>query len=389
MIRTDRTTRDTQTLAGQRGKPGQRAILWQEIDQLSNTIAAKLLSSGFGKALSPLISAASIDARALESLLNRSRRIEEINQLIDSTGIFINNEAERLDAAGLARDDLITNVNVRVGEAEADILDEQIARSDGDTALGQSITTVSANLAAANAQVQLAANAIATIENYQAATYSIRLKAGGASAGFEMVAADDPINGSASAIRFQADNVLIDGTLFASHVNVDSFASAGLAVFGDALQSANYDGATVGWRITQDGTARFINLIAREAIINGEVLTEKLANLSVTIARETSGTGTQTISFYTGKTGNVVVMATAQVSKTVFSGAVEATANLLVNGSVWRTAFAKAENNQQGGATSAGSVSMTLSFGYGPQTLTFQVSGDVVSASIVVLERFK
>ncbi|MEF3837741.1 hypothetical protein P0Q08_08400, partial [Campylobacter jejuni] len=52
-------------------------------------------------------------------------------------------------------------------------------------------------------------------------TYTIRVAAAGAEAGFEMVAADDPIDGPASAIRFRADYLLFEGTITAEYLDVD------------------------------------------------------------------------------------------------------------------------------------------------------------------------
>ncbi|MBD3763110.1 hypothetical protein, partial [Rhizorhabdus sp.] len=46
---------------------------------------------------------------------------------------------------------------------------------------------------------------------------------------------------------------VITGSLMAEAANVGSFSAAGLAVFGGNLQSANWNGAGSGWRLTQAG----------------------------------------------------------------------------------------------------------------------------------------
>jgi len=53
--------------------------------------------------------------------------------------------------------------------------------------------------------------AIADIEGNASATYTMRLTAGGASAGLELVAADDPVSGPVSALRLRADHVIVSG----------------------------------------------------------------------------------------------------------------------------------------------------------------------------------
>ncbi|MFD2841996.1 hypothetical protein [Paracoccus cavernae] len=52
----------------------------------------------------------------------------------------------------------------------------------------------------------------ATLDGIAETSYVMRVKAGGASAGLEMVAASNP-NGPASAIRMSADEILLDGTI--------------------------------------------------------------------------------------------------------------------------------------------------------------------------------
>ena len=152
-----------------------------------------------------------------------------------------------------------------VGDTDARVSQEIIARADGDTALAGrldiveasvgdnyasfqefvtayttqyqavvgDVTTLTASFNGLEAEVETNATALATIEGYLAATYAIRVSAGGASAGFEIVAADDPINGPQSTIRFDADYIIADGTILYAHIGeaqVDTLTIAGNAV---------------------------------------------------------------------------------------------------------------------------------------------------------------
>lgn len=437
MIRKNRTQREVQTLTGQRGNKGDRAILWRELEHLSLSIADALANHKFGSALSRYINAASIDPFELEKLLGDSNALFEVNQLINNTNTYISNvqiEARasisdarisladakddlQLDidnlnqtliqtrsqlsnvaqdlitmddqvgnntaglsieaAARVAGDNsiagLITTLRTRVGDNEAAIQAEEVARSDGDgalasmisqitatgdaseaaidaeatvranadTALGQSINALTtrvgnnegaisdeqtaranadsaisstlssvsakandnrarintektarvnadnsiassvsslttrmgsneaglsaeriarsdgdsalaalisqvtatgdASQAAINAEASVRADAdnalasdittlnsqfgsvsasvtqnsaaLATMEGFAGATYTMRVNAGGATAKFEIVAADDPINGPATAMKFDADDVIYTGTI--------------------------------------------------------------------------------------------------------------------------------------------------------------------------------
>lgn len=69
-------------------------------------------------------------------------------------------------------------------------------------------------LAPVRATVDAQQTAIATIEGHAAATYTLRVGAGGASAGLEIVAADDPISGPAATIRLAADQFIVNGDTF-------------------------------------------------------------------------------------------------------------------------------------------------------------------------------
>ncbi|WP_104019129.1 hypothetical protein [Roseovarius nitratireducens] len=218
----NRQQRDVERLTGRRRDTAQRAILWSELETLAQKLSGMLRTQKAAKVIAEQLDGTSLS----ETAINRSNAIREVNQLIDSTNEFIANEAARLDASDQAIIDTnIAAVEVRLDDAEVAVQDEITARTDGDTALGQQITTVEANLAAAEANVTQNASAIATIEGFQAATYSLRVDAGDAEGSLELVAADDPINGPASAVRIRADNILLDGTVLAHHIDVASLAA--------------------------------------------------------------------------------------------------------------------------------------------------------------------
>ena len=68
----------------------------------------------------------------------------------------------------------------------------------------------------------------ATVDGLTSSSYVMRVKAGGAAAGFEMVAASDP-SGAASSIRMSADEILLDGTVKAAHMTAGSINTRELA----------------------------------------------------------------------------------------------------------------------------------------------------------------
>lgn len=140
-------------------------------------------------------------------------------EISGNRSLIENEQIARSDAdSALAGD--ITTLETRVGDAETAITSEQVARSDADSALASDLQDVSASLGSASANIQQNASAIATIESYQAATYALRVDAGDAQGSLELVAADDPINGPRSAFRVRADNILLDGTVTAPMLNV-------------------------------------------------------------------------------------------------------------------------------------------------------------------------
>lgn len=116
----------------------------------------------------------------------------------------------------------VSSLTTRVGSAETAITNEATTRSNADSAIASDVSSLTTRMGAAESSVTTNANAISTVEGYQAATYTLRVSAGGASAGFEVVAADNPISGPKSAIRMNADNILLDGTVTTPHLQANA-----------------------------------------------------------------------------------------------------------------------------------------------------------------------
>jgi len=155
-----------------------------------------------------------------------------------------------------------------------------VTSADADSALSIRTDALEATTGDLSATVDVQAAALATLEGNASATYTIRLAAGGAAAGFEIVAADDPINGPQSTILFHADNIISDGTisgnqLVASNVITNSAQIANAVItnahIAGAVQSNDFVDDVVGWQINKNGTAQFNNLIVRGSLQVGAV----------------------------------------------------------------------------------------------------------------------
>jgi hypothetical protein len=191
---------------------------------------------------------------------------------IDTVSANLTSEQATRANADSALTTSLNTLTTRVGSAEAEIAGEQIARSNADSALASDISTVSANLATTDASVTQTANAVATIESFAGATYTLRALAGAAEGVLELVAADDPINGPNSALRIDVTQVNIEGRLNAdwitggfiraNQIKVDNllFLDADTAGFSidkvSAYDTAN-DGIYMGRTNELDGSVGF------------------------------------------------------------------------------------------------------------------------------------
>jgi len=191
---------------------------------------------------------------------------------IDTVSANLTSEQATRANADSALTTSLNTLTTRVGSAEAEIAGEQIARSDADSALASDISTVSANLATTDASVTQTANAVATIESFAGATYTLRALAGAAEGVLELVAADDPINGPTSALRIDVTQVNIEGRLNAdwitggfiraNQMKIDDLlfldsGSAGFSIDKTSAYDVNSDGIYMGRTNELDGSIGF------------------------------------------------------------------------------------------------------------------------------------
>ena len=71
--------------------------------------------------------------------------------------------------------------------------------------------------------------------------------------------------------RMNTGKLIVDGEIQSNHINTGSFAAAGLALFGDALQSDDFSAGSMGWQINKNGSAEFNSLIVRSSLVEGSV----------------------------------------------------------------------------------------------------------------------
>ncbi|EAQ27525.1 phage tail protein [Roseovarius sp. 217] len=77
--------------------------------------------------------------------------------------------------------------------------------------------------------------------------------------------------GGVMARRMNTGKLIVDGEIQSNHINTGSFAAAGLALFGDALQSDDFSAGSIGWQINKNGGAEFNSLIVRSSLVEGSV----------------------------------------------------------------------------------------------------------------------
>ena len=200
------------------------------------------LTTRVDTAESSIISESIVSSNADDALASD---ITALTTRVDGAEADITSEQSARASADSALATDITSLTTRVGSAEAEIAGEQIARSNADSALASDISTVSANLATTDASVTQTANAVATIESFAGATYTLRALAGAAEGVLELVAADDPINGPNSALRIDVTQVNIEGRLNADWIT-GGFIRANQIQVDDLLF---LDGDTAGFSI--------------------------------------------------------------------------------------------------------------------------------------------
>jgi hypothetical protein len=227
------------------------------------------LTTRVDTAESSIISESIVSSNADDALASD---ITALTTRVDGAEADITSEQSARASADSALATDITSLTTRVGSAEAEIAGEQIARSNADSALASDISTVSANLATTDASVTQTANAVATIESFAGATYTLRALAGAAEGVLELVAADDPINGPNSALRIDVTQVNIEGRLNAdwitggfmraNQMKIDDLlfldsGSAGFSIDKTSAYDVNSDGIYMGRTNELDGSIGF------------------------------------------------------------------------------------------------------------------------------------
>jgi len=197
----------------------------------------------------------------------------ELGAAIDSAVALVVSEASARASSDEAQSSALTALSSAVNDpttglpaTHAGLTALSATSANADQALSIRTDALEATTGDLSATVNVQAAALSTLEGNASATYTIRLAAGGAAAGFEIVAADDPINGPQSTILFHADNIISDGTitgdqLVASNVITNSAQIANAVITNahitGAIQSSNYVSGASGWQINKNGSAQF------------------------------------------------------------------------------------------------------------------------------------
>lgn len=237
----NRIQQDVEVLVGRRNiNSGERAVRLKELQDLDQRATA-LAGSLQRQIVDAGIPSIRDKVERIRAFIYNTRTYvdnevqgarDDLQTLIDAQGVTIadiqsnvatNAAGITQEAAARAAEDTalagqITTISTQVGANSSDITAEQLARTNADTALAADITTLQSDFGAASATLTQQGQALSTLEGYAAATYVLRAAAGGASAGLEIVAADDPVSGAASALRFYADDILFDGSVTAHHI---------------------------------------------------------------------------------------------------------------------------------------------------------------------------
>ncbi len=169
----------------------------------------------------------------------------------------------------------VTSGQLRVASIYTTDVTEAINAANGvRTELNASIGNLSATLATTG-------SVMADIAGNATAAYTLRAVAGGNAADFELVAWDN-VTGGGSAIKMNAEHILLDGTVSMDHLNAASVSAAGLNLFDGKLTSDNFDGTidgsgtitdrgTEGFALTSAGKFVATDIIARQDLQVGSV----------------------------------------------------------------------------------------------------------------------
>lgn len=113
-----------------------------------------------------------------------------------------------------------TALQSNIDDVAADLVTESTTRANADSAISTTVTDLTTTVGTNTSSISTQAAAITDIEGNMAAVLAFRVKAGTAGAELELIAADDPVSGSTSSARLTADNIILDGTVTADHLNI-------------------------------------------------------------------------------------------------------------------------------------------------------------------------
>lgn len=177
-------------------------------------------------------------------------------------------------------------------------------------------------------------SAVATLANHAAAMYSLRVGAGGASAGFEIVASDDPISGAASTIKLSAKHVEILASSMRISDSANVFPDFDMMdpLFYSTANGAAFDFVTLADPALGRYSLRIQADAAAKSVESGwflvEPSTEYLVSGAAWVGTVGAGMGTVTLTIETGSmdSAGAVTVLTSNVVQTQtdlqFSGAV-------------------------------------------------------------------
>jgi hypothetical protein len=189
-----------------------------------------------------------------------------------------------------------------VAETAAAVVQEAIARADGDGALAAQITTVSSNVGSLTATVSSQAAALTTLEGYAAATLAFRAQAGSGGATLELVASNNP-SGPASAARIDAQNIILNGSVTATQLATAELITLSAQIANGIITNAKIADATIQSAKIQDAaitSAKIGDLQVNTAkIADLSVETLKIGNNAVTVTRSASSSGSTSSGAFT------------------------------------------------------------------------------------------
>jgi hypothetical protein len=182
-----------------------------------------------------------------------------------------------------------------VAETAAAVVQEAIARANGDGALAAQISTVSSNVGSLTATVTQQAAALTTLEGYAAATLAFRAQAGSGGATLELVASDNP-SGPASTARIDAQNIILNGSVRAAQLATENLITQTAQIANGIVTNVKIADATIQGAKIADAT------ITSAKIENAAITSAKIGDAQITSAKIADTI--QSTNFVSGPTGS-------------------------------------------------------------------------------------